>query len=113
MALQNVDILKVMESDSGQAMQVLKVDGGASANDLLMQLQADYLGRPITRPEVIETTVAGACFLAGLGERIWDSPEALSNVWRAEKVFEVGLGPEQRQQRLASWQSAVSKTLHT
>ncbi|HCJ39753.1 MAG TPA: glycerol kinase, partial [Halieaceae bacterium] len=51
--------------------------------------------------------------LAGLGERIWDSPEALSNVWRAEKVFEVGLGPEQRQQRLASWQSAVSKTLHT
>jgi glycerol kinase len=113
MALQNVDILKVMESDSGQAMQVLKVDGGASANDLLMQLQADYLGRPITRPEVIETTVAGACFLAGLGERIWDSPEALSKVWRAEKVFEVGLGPEQRQQRLASWQSAVSKTLHT
>ena len=62
MALQNADILNAMEKDIGSRMQSLKVDGGASANNFLMQLQADYLDRPITRPEVIETTVAGACF---------------------------------------------------
>ena len=64
MALQNVDILRAMESDLGKRMKPLRVDGGAAANNLLMQIQADLLGRRLIRPQVIETTVAGACYLA-------------------------------------------------
>ena len=82
MALQNADILKIMESESGQSMQSLRVDGGASANNLLMQLQANYLDRDIVRPELIETTVAGACFLAGLAEGVWSGLDDIKAVWR-------------------------------
>jgi glycerol kinase len=111
MALQNADILKAMEQDIGEAMQSLKVDGGASANNFLMQLQADYLNRAITRPEVIETTVAGACFLAGLGEGVWRSETDVINVWRADRSFDVEITEEERTTRFSSWQSAVAKTL--
>ena len=112
MALQNVDILVAMEADIGRAMTSLRVDGGAAINNLLMQLQADYLDRPIMRPEVIETTVAGACFLAGLGEGVWASLSDVSQVWRSDREFSVTLPDEARQRRRALWQSAVAKTLH-
>ena len=111
MALQNVDILKAMEKDIGSRMHSLKVDGGASANNFLMQLQADYLDRPISRPEVIETTVAGACFLAGLGEGVWSSPDEVAKVWRSDRSFNVAITDEARTSRFATWQSAVAKTL--
>ena len=113
MALQNVDILMAMEADIGQVMTALKVDGGASANNLLMQLQSDYLNRPITRPEVIETTVAGACFLAGLGEGVWASAEDVARVWRSDRTFEVRLADAERAERMTSWQLAVNRTLYT
>jgi glycerol kinase len=113
MALQNVDILMAMEADIGKPMTALKVDGGASANNLLMQLQSDYLNRPITRPEVIETTVAGACFLAGLGEGVWASADEIARVWRSDRVFEVQLTDAERADRMTSWQLAVDRTLHT
>ena len=113
MALQNVDILIAMEADIGQTMTALKVDGGASANNLLMQLQSDYLNRPITRPEVIETTVAGACFLAGLGEGVWSSVKAIASVWRSDKKFSVVLSDAGREERLASWRAAIERTLHS
>ena len=109
MALQNVDILRAMERDLGRRMVDLKVDGGAAANNLLMQLQADYLGREIIRPKVIETTVAGACFLAGLGVGIWKDTEALGKVWRADQRFPSRMGTGPRRRRLASWQKAVSR----
>ena len=109
MALQNVDILRAMERDLGRRMGDLKVDGGAAANNLLMQLQADYLGREIIRPKVIETTVAGACFLAGLGVGIWKDTEALANVWRADRRFPSRMGTGPRRRRLESWQQAVSR----
>ena len=112
MALQNVDILVAMEADIGRAMTSLRVDGGAAINNLLMQLQADYLDRPIMRPEVIETTVAGACFLAGLGEGVWASLSDVSQVWRSDREFSVTLPDEARQHRRALWRSAVAKTLH-
>ena len=112
MAMQNVDILVAMEADIGRAMTSLRVDGGAAINNLLMQLQADYLDRPIMRPEVIETTVAGACFLAGLGEGVWASLSDVSQVWRSDREFSVTLPDEARQHRRALWQSAVAKTLH-
>ena len=111
MALQNADILNAMEKDIGSSMQSLKVDGGASANNFLMQLQADYLARPITRPEVIETTVAGACFLAGLGEGVWSSSDEGTNVWRSDRSFEVAMDDAARAARFESWQTAVAKTL--
>ena len=110
MALQNVDILRAMERDLGRRMGDLKVDGGAAANNLLMQLQADYLGREIIRPKVIETTVAGACFLAGLGVGIWKNTEALAKVWRADQRFPSRMGAGPRRRRLESWQQAVSRT---
>lgn len=112
MALQNVDILVAMEADIGRAMTSLRVDGGAAINNLLMQLQADYLDRPIMRPKVIETTVAGACFLAGLGEGVWASLSDVSQVWRSDREFSVTLPDEARQRRRALWHSAVAKTLH-
>jgi len=113
MALQNVDILMAMEADIGRPMTALKVDGGASANNLLMQLQSDYLNRPITRPEVIETTVAGACFLAGLGEGVWASADEIARVWRSDRAFEVRLNDAERAERMTSWQVAVDRTLYT
>ena len=109
MALQNVDILRAMERDLGRRMGELKVDGGAAANNLLMQLQADYLGREIIRPKVIETTVAGACFLAGLGVGIWKDTEALAKVWKADQRFPSRMGTGPRRRRLESWQQAVSR----
>lgn len=109
MALQNVDILRAMERDLGRRMSDLKVDGGAAANNLLMQLQADYLGRAITRPKVIETTVAGACFLAGLGVGIWKDTEALAKVWRAETRFSSRMGSGPRRRRLDAWRAAVNR----
>ena len=109
MALQNVDILRAMERDLGRRMGDLKVDGGAAANNLLMQLQADYLGREIIRPKVIETTVAGACFLAGLGVGIWKDTEALAKVWKADQRFPSRMGTGPRRRRLESWQQAANR----
>ena len=113
MALQNVDILSAMEADIGKTMNALKVDGGASANNLLMQLQSDYLNRPITRPEVIETTVAGACFLAGLGEGVWSSVDEIGRIWRSDQEFTARLTDAERAERLASWHLAVDLALYS
>ena len=113
MALQNVDILSAMEADIGKTMNALKVDGGASANNLLVQLQSDYLNRPITRPEVIETTVAGACFLAGLGEGVWSSVDEIGRIWRSDQEFTARLTDAERAERLASWHLAVDRALYS
>lgn len=109
MALQNVDILLSMERDLGKRMRGLRVDGGAAANNLLMQLQANYLGRKLVRPRVIETTVAGACFLAGLGVGLWQSTRELGSVWQAEREFSVSLSAKKRLQRHSDWQLAVKR----
>ncbi len=113
MALQNVDILQAMESDLGTRLKPLRVDGGAAANNLLMQLQANYLGRKLIRPQVIETTVAGACFLAGLGVGLWRSTADISAVWRVEREFAVDLSAPKRKKRIAAWHSAVARARST
>ena len=110
MALQNADILNLMESEAGRRMRSLRVDGGAAANNLLMQLQADYLGRKIIRPRVIETTVAGACFLAGLGVGLWGSTAEIAKVWGIDREFKVALSPRKRSDRWLAWQTAVART---
>ncbi len=111
MALQNADILRAMEDELGKRMKPLRVDGGAAANNLLMQIQADVLGRKLIRPRVIETTVAGACYLAGLGVGLWQSPKQIRDIWQAEREFAVAMGAGARRQRLASWNDAVRRTL--
>jgi glycerol kinase len=111
MALQNADILRAMEQDLGKRMKTLRVDGGAAANDLLLQIQADVVGRKLVRPAVIETTVAGACYLAGLGVGLWSSPAQVRSIWKADREFSVGITAAARRRRLASWQSAVDRTL--
>jgi glycerol kinase len=111
MALQNADILRAMESDLGKRMRPIRVDGGAAANNLLMQIQADVVGRKLIRPKVIETTVAGACYLAGLGAGIWRSQADIRRIWQAESEFSVGMSAAQRRARLHSWQSAIDRTL--
>ena len=110
LALQNADILRVMETDLGSRMKPLRVDGGAAVNNLLMQLQADYLGRKLIRPRVIETTVAGACFLAGLGTGLWSSTGDIAKVWQADREFRVNLSAPKRRRRIDAWQSAVART---
>ncbi|TXS95553.1 glycerol kinase GlpK [Parahaliea maris] len=111
MALQNADILLAMERDLGKRMKPLRVDGGAAANNLLMQIQADILGRKLIRPKVIETTVAGACYLAGLGVGMWSGVGEIRKIWEAEQEFRVQIKPARRRERLASWQKALERTL--
>lgn len=111
MALQNADILRAMEADLGRRMRPLRVDGGAAANDLLMQIQADVLGRKLIRPQVIETTVAGACYLAGLGVGLWQNPSEVRSIWQAEREFAVSMSSTARRRRQASWSKALERTL--
>jgi glycerol kinase len=111
MALQNADILRCMEGDLGKRMKPLRVDGGAAANNLLMQIQSDVLGRRLIRPAVIETTVAGACYLAGLGVGLWSSPASVKKIWQAEREFKVQMTAPARRKRVASWNAAVQRTL--
>lgn len=111
MALQNADILRAMETDLGKRMKPLRVDGGAAANNLLMQIQSDVLGRRLIRPAVIETTVAGACYLAGLGVGLWQSPAEVRKIWQAEREFKVQMTAAARRKRTASWNTALQRTL--
>ncbi|MBA3462572.1 MAG: glycerol kinase GlpK [Deltaproteobacteria bacterium] len=108
-ALQNVDILRAMERDAGRELTVLKVDGGASANDLLMQFQSDVLGVEISRPEVVETTALGAAFLAGLGTGVWSDQNHVRTTWREQKRFKPTSNRAAVAEHIKRWDSAVAK----
>jgi glycerol kinase len=108
-ALQNVDILRAMERDAGRPLTVLKVDGGASANDLLMQFQSDVLGVEISRPELVETTALGAAFLAGLGTGVWPDQAAVTRTWREQRRFLPTRDRARVAEHLARWDAAVTK----
>jgi len=108
-ALQNVDILRAMERDAGRPLTVLKVDGGASANDLLMQIQADVLGVEISRPDLVETTALGAAFLAGLGTGVWKDQRQVKQTWREQKRFHPTADRARVAEHLARWDQAVAK----
>lgn len=109
MALQNVDLLKAMEMDLGKKMKNLKVDGGASLNDLLMQIQSDYLGSKVVRPKMIETTALGAAYLAGLGVGHWSSLKEIKDIWQTDKEFQCKYSKKQRETRYEAWQTAVQR----
>ncbi len=111
MALQNTEILLAMQKDLGKSLRSLRVDGGAAANNLLMQIQSDYLGVKIQRPEIIETTSAGAAYLAGLGIGFWSDLNQIKTVWRVEREFSAEITAKARRERLGRWQKAISRAI--
>lgn len=111
MALQNVDILLAMEKDSGKKMKSLRVDGGAVENNLLMQMQSDFLGVPVQRPQNIESTTMGAAFMAGLGVGFWSSKDEIKKNWQLDREFKPVLKPPARKQRLLEWNQAIQRAL--
>jgi glycerol kinase len=108
-ALQVGDVLEVMKADSGIAMNELRVDGGACANDLLMQFQADILQARVVRPKVIETTALGAAYLAGLATGFWKSREEIHHAWRVDRVFEPQMTAEAAAHRRRRWAEALNR----
>ena len=108
-ALQSADVFSAMANDSGIALRELRVDGGASRNDLLMQLQADFLGVPVVRPRITETTALGAAYLAGLATGFWSSADEVASQWAVDRRFEPALGTDARAEKLARWRQAVQR----
>jgi glycerol kinase len=106
---QVADVLAAMEIDAGQSLTELRVDGGAAASNLLMQMQADLLGVPVLRPVVTETTALGAALLAGLGAGVWSEAAATTDSWQVERRFEPTSSAAERQQRHADWKKAVAR----
>ncbi len=110
-AYQVRDVVDIMNQDSGIDISELRVDGGAAANNVLMQFQADILGIPVVRPNLVETTAAGAAFLAGLGVGFWSDPEELGRSWRRERLFEPKMDGAQRDELYEGWRKAVRQVL--
>ncbi|RAL23956.1 glycerol kinase [Lujinxingia litoralis] len=108
-ALQNVDLLKAMEQDLGEELKVLRVDGGASANDLLMQMQADFLNREIVRPQMTDTTALGAALLAGLGVGLFSGFDEIRETWREAKRFSPAMSQQRRNQHLELWEEGLKR----
>jgi glycerol kinase len=109
-AFQSAEVLLAMQRDAHHPLIELRVDGGATANDLLMQFQADLLGVPVVRPQVTETTALGAAYLAGLGTGFWSSPQEVAANWRPERRFEPQMSRDEANTRLARWAQAVDRS---
>ena len=108
-AFQVADVLEAMAADCGERLSALRVDGGAAANDLLLQLQADILGVPVERPVVAETTALGAAYLAGLAIGYWDGLDDIESNWALDRRFEPTMPAERRQSMLHGWHRAVGR----
>ena len=106
-AYQVCDVLNAMEADSGISLSSLKVDGGASANNFLIQTQADLIGAPVKRPSCIETTAMGAAYLAGLSVGYWKNKEDVLKNWAVDQTMEPSITQEERKQRIKGWKKAV------
>ena len=109
-AYQTRDVIDAMQADSGLTLPALRVDGGAVANNFLMQFQADILGVPVQRPAVTETTALGAAYLAGLATGYWASQDEISKLWQVEKTFEPQMSEDQRNSLYQGWQRAVERS---
>ncbi|HJV24777.1 MAG TPA: glycerol kinase GlpK [Aromatoleum sp.] len=108
-ALQTVDLVEAMGRDGAGPLTELRVDGGAAANDLLMQMQADLLGVPVVRPRMLETTALGAAYLAGLGVGMWSGTGDLAAHWQVERRFEPAMSADAREAALVQWHRAVER----
>jgi glycerol kinase len=110
-AYQTKDVLKAMEADSGIAIRELRVDGGATVNNFLMQFQSDILDCTVNRPLTTETTALGAAYLAGLATGFWENREAIMNQWKSEKVFHPAISQEERESLEKGWHNAVKAAI--
>jgi glycerol kinase len=109
-AFQSADVVRTMEADTGGHIPRLRVDGGASANNLLMQYQADLLGIPVERGQTLETTALGAAFLAGLATGFWPDSGALKQIWKLDRVFEPQWDKARREAAFSGWEEAIRRT---
>lgn len=107
LAYQVNDVLSAMKADSGIELAALKVDGGASANNTLMQIQSDIIDAPVNRPHCVETTAMGAAYLAGLAVGYWNSLEDIRKNWKIDKCFAPNITTDVRQKRIKGWNKAV------
>ena len=107
LAYQTADVIRSMEADAGIPLSTLKADGGASANNFIMQFQADIVGAPVKRPACVETTALGAAYLAGLAVGYWPDKDAVLENWRTDRVFEARMEEGKRRQKMQGWQKAV------
>src|SRR5258705_12660486 len=96
-----------MQADCGATLQDLRVDGGMTANNLLLQMQADLLGIPVHRPKITETTALGAAYLAGLAAGIWSDTDAIAEQWKVDRTFEPEMSVDRREELYSGWQRAV------
>jgi glycerol kinase len=108
-ALQVMDVLKAMEADAHIRLKELRVDGGACANSLLMQMQADLLGVPVVRPKIFETTALGAAYLAGLAVGYWKDQSEIASQWQADSRFTPAMKASQRRHMVAGWIKALER----
>ena len=108
-AYQTADVLKAMEEDTGIPLRELRVDGGASANNFLMQFQADIMDRPLRRPKIRETTALGAACLAGLATGVWKSLDDVRRSWTLDRLYEPSMEAEKRAALLRGWHEAVGR----
>ena len=111
-AYQSRDVLEVMQKDSGIHLKMIKVDGGAVQNNLLMQFQANILGIPLVRPKITETTALGAAYLAGLATGFWNNKEEISRKWKADKKFLPVMDNETKEKLYNGWKKAVQRALN-
>jgi glycerol kinase len=109
MAYQTRDVVEAMERESGVHLTELRVDGGASENNLLLQMQADFLGREVVRPAVLEITALGAAYLAGLATGFWKDREEVARNWREDRRFTPAMPQSRRDEMYAGWQRAVER----
>lgn len=107
LAYQVNDVLKAMEADSGIEVRALKVDGGASANNFLMQFQSDIIAAPVHRPDCVETTAMGAAYLAGLAVEYWTNKESVIQNWQVDRVFKPAMAEQERIRKIKGWNKAV------
>jgi glycerol kinase len=108
-ALQSKDLIDAMEADSGEKVRELRVDGGATVNNFLMQFQADILGIPVVRPVDVETTALGAAYLAGIAEGVWSGVGEVESFWRIERCFEPKMPADRRMALVHGWHKAVAR----
>ncbi|WP_394650573.1 FGGY family carbohydrate kinase, partial [uncultured Deinococcus sp.] len=109
-AFQSAELLEAMQKDSGSPLKELRVDGGASNNNLMMQFQADILGVPVVRPKVTETTALGAAYLAGLAVGYWQSTDEIAGQWQEERRFEPQMEAAERERLMRRWKQAVERS---
>ena len=109
-AYQTADVLDAMQKDAGIQLKELRVDGGAAANDMLMQFQADILGVPVVRPKVLETTALGAAYLAGLATGVWKDTAAIGRQWAVGRRFDPAMSRSEARERMAGWTRALRRS---